>query len=97
MIEIINQIFSLETKLKKQPDINAYRNFERIYHEIALLGYQIENPLGKTYRNEMTDVDANITGQLNDSSKIIKVLKPTIYYMDNGYTKLVQKGIVIVE
>lgn len=97
MTEIINQIVALDSKLKKENTDTANRYLDRIYHEFEAMGYQIVIPIGQNYRNEMTDVEANVIGELSRSSKITKVLKPVIYQIENNETKLLQKGIVIVE
>lgn len=97
MIPIINQIFALEEKAKKEGHDQYNRYIERIYHELELLGYDVINPKGKPYRNEMTDVEANVTSGLTPSSRITKVLKPIVYQRIDNQIKLVQKGIVIVE
>lgn len=97
MVEVINQIFALETKLKKADQSSYNRYFERIGTEFENLNFRVINPLGKPYRNEMTDIEANVMGDLNKNSKITKVLKPIIYQIDNDTAQLVQKGIVIVE
>jgi len=97
MLEIINQIFSIELKSTKEDLTIFNRNIDRIYHEFEALGFHIINPIGKTYRNEMTDVEANINGDFNGKMKIVKVLKPIVYKKTDGDTTLVQKGIVIVE
>ncbi len=97
MTEIINQVFALDLKLKKEENTSAKRYIERIYHEFEEMGFQIVNPIGQSYRNEMTDVEANVLGSLSKSSKITKVLKPVIYQVENEETTLLQKGIVIVE
>lgn len=97
MTEIINQIFALDSKLKKDNYDSANRYLERVYNEFETMGFHIIIPLGQTYRNEMTDVEANVVGDLKSTSKIIKVLKPVVYQIENNETKLLQKGIVIVE
>jgi len=97
MTEIINQIFALDLKMKKDNNDSVNRYLDRIYHEFEAMGFQIINPIGQAYRNEMTDVEANIVGDLNHKSKITKVLKPVIYQIEHNETKLLQKGIVIVE
>ncbi|MEH6535875.1 MAG: hypothetical protein V7719_05745 [Psychroserpens sp.] len=97
MIEIINQVFALDLKLKKENNDSLNRYIDRICHEFEAMGFQIVNPIGQAYRNEMTDVEANILGDLNRKSKITKVLKPVIYKVENNETRLLQKGIVIVE
>ncbi|WGD35235.1 hypothetical protein [Olleya sp. YS] len=97
MLEIINQIFSIQLKSDKENLTLFNRNIDRIHHEFETLGYHIINPIGQTYRNEMTDVEANITGDFSGRMKIIKVLKPVVYKKTNEENTLVQKGIVIVE
>lgn len=97
MTEIINQIFALDSKMKKDNNDSVNRYLDRIYHEFEALGFQIINPIGQAYRNEMTDVEANILGNLSKHSKITKVLKPVIYQIEDNETRLLQKGIVIVE
>lgn len=98
MLEIINQVFAIQTKADKNDNTLFNRNLDRIQHEFEVLGYQIINPLGKDYKNEMTDVEANVTGSLSRNSKITKVLKPIVYFQNNdGEIQLMQKGIVIVD
>lgn len=97
MIEIINQVFAIEAKMKKENISSVDRYLERIYNEIETMGYQVVNPLGQTYRNEMTDLEANVLGDLSKSSKVVKVLKPVIYDVEDNKPRLLQKGIVIVE
>ena len=97
MTEIINQVFALDLKMKKENNDSVNRYLDRIYHEFESMGFQVVNPIGQSYRNEMTDVEANILGDLNKRSKITKVLKPVIYKVENNESKLLQKGIVIVE
>ena len=97
MLEIINQVFSIQLKSNKENLTLFNRNIDRINHELESLGYHVINPIGQTYRNEMTDVEANITGEINTQMKIVKVLKPIVYKKTNDQNTLVQKGIVIVE
>ena len=97
MLEIINQVFSIQLKSNKDNLTLFNRNIDRINHEFEALGFHIINPLGQTYRNEMTDVEANITGDFNEQMKIVKVIKPIVYQKRNDENTLVQKGIIIVE
>ncbi len=98
MTEIINQVFSIQEKTIKAEITLLQRNLDRILYEFEQMGYQVINPKGNTYKNEMTDVEAKIAGDLRKDSKITKVLKPIIYKKnDNGALQLIQKGIVIVD
>lgn len=94
MKEIINQVFALEQKSKREQIGSFDRHIERIYHELEQLGYQVVNPLGQPYKNEMTDVEANIVGTISKHMKIIKVLKPIVYKIEETQPQLLQKGIV---
>lgn len=98
MNEIINQIFKIREKCSKSEITSLDRSLDRIYFELDQMGYQIIDPLGKIYKNEMTDLDARINGELTDVSKVTKVLKPVIYKKnDEGTLKLIQQGIVIID
>lgn len=95
MEEIINQLFAITIKSEKKGENPIKRQLDRIDHELKSMGYQVINPLGNVYKNEMTDIEANIAGD-GDDLKITKVLKPIIYKEFDGEIRLVQKGIVIV-
>jgi len=95
MKEIINQIFAIEQKSSKNQDDSYTRNISRIYYELEALGYKVINPIGRIYKNEMTDVEAKISANTK-KMEITKVLKPIIYKEENGHPIVAQKGIVIV-
>jgi hypothetical protein len=97
MINIINQVFEIEQKLKLQPENIAERNFKRIYHELELLGYKVIDPLLRDYKETDTDIEVSLSGDMKGRLLVTKVLKPIIYQEDNGHAQLVQKGIAIVE
>ena len=96
MKEIINQVFLIQQKSLKEGLSVFDRNIERVNREIEELGYTVINPLGQKYSSSMTDVEANIVGDISVKMRIVKVLKPIIYKNEGGRI-LIQKGIVIVE
>lgn len=95
MVNIINQLFEIEKKAAEQQLDSLDRNLTRIFHELEEMGYKIVNPIGKTYDERDTSVEANLLN--SEASKISKVLKPVIYKTENDAYVLVQKGVVIVE
>ena len=97
MIDLINQIFEIDQKSKKNGYAAIDRNLNRVMHHLVELGYEMENPHGKVYKITDTAVEANISEQVSDNPTITKVVKPIIYFTENGIKKLVQKGIVFVE
>ena len=95
MENIINQLFEIEKKASEQ-DLDIFeRNLRRIFHELEEMGYKIVNPIGNIYDERDTSIEANILNAT--SSKITKVLKPVIYKVENDVSRLLQKGVVIVE
>lgn len=98
MVNIINQLFEIEQKLAFKSEPIAERNFKRIYFELENLGYKIINPADRSYKETDSDIEASLSGDLKGELKVTRVLKPIIYCTDEHHTtKLVQKGIVIVE
>lgn len=97
MIDLINQIFEIDQKSKKNGYAAIDRNVNRVFNHLEGLGYEIENPQGKVYKITDTAIEANISEQLSNTPTITKVIKPIIYITENGTKKLLQKGIVFVE
>lgn len=97
MVNIINQIFEIAQKAETHSYDHIQRNLDRINHELETEGYSVINPIGRPYKQTDADIEANFVTALNSGSKIVRVMKPIIYKMENGQNTLVQKGIVIVE
>jgi hypothetical protein len=94
LIEIANQVFTLEKKIEKSADASSYsRHTQRIRQALEELGLTYHNPVGEKYTDTRTDIEANLTGEPSDNMKITDVIKPII--MQDG--KIIQTGIVIVE
>ncbi|WP_316841279.1 hypothetical protein [Pedobacter gandavensis] len=98
MIQIINQLFEIEQKLRTRNETFADRNFTRLKHEFELMGYEVINPINRKYQLTDTDLEASILGDATIGLKVTRVLKPVIYLKnENDEYSLLQKGIVIVE
>jgi hypothetical protein len=95
MVQIINQFFEIERKTLEQNISSLDRNLQRISHELEEMGYKWVNPIGAKYDERDTSIEANLMTE--NAKKITKVLKPTIYKVDNDNYTLLQKGVVIVE
>lgn len=65
------------------------------------LGLAYENPMGQDFRETRTDLDATIAGAGTENLVVVEVIKPIIRVtMKDGVnepSKIIQKGIVIVE
>jgi len=98
MINIINQVFEIEYKLRQKNEDVADRNIKRIYHELETAGYKVINPINRGYKETDTDIEASLAGPLKGALKVTRVLKPIIYQiLNDAQMELIQKGIVIVE
>jgi len=97
MLSIINQIWEIQVKSAANGYDGIQRNLRRLESELSELGFTVIDPLGRLYKETDTDIEATISTRLDGDSKVVKVLKPIVYQMENGQNILVQKGITIVE
>lgn len=104
LINILNQIFEIEQKVKKLKESNSIqRNIEKIKEnfENNILendaGLVYHNPLGETYNITRTDCKASIAGPSTENLIITEVIKPIIRVKKDNLTSIVQPAIVIVE
>jgi hypothetical protein len=60
-----------------------------------------ENPMGQVFKETRTDLEATIAGSSTDNLVVAEVIKPiiraTLKGDEAGFSKIIQKGIVIVE
>lgn len=65
------------------------------------VGLSYEDPMGQSFKETRTDLDATISGTGTNNLVVVEVIKPIIraLFRDGSgeYAKIVQKGIVIVE
>lgn len=65
------------------------------------IGLTYEDPMGQPFRETRTDLDATIAGTGTDDLEVVEVIKPiiraTVKGGEAGLSKIVQKGIVIVQ
>ena len=97
-LQVMNNVCDIERKLSLHGDpANAKRNVERIKEAFEEQMIFYEDPMGQDFSETRTDLDASITGAGVDNLRVVEVIKPIVRYGDKSYSRVVQKGIVIVE
>jgi len=98
LLTVLNQLYELEQKVKKQGDAaNLERNIARIKNAIEEDGLFYEDPIGQSFKETRTDLEATISGTGTENLVVVEVIKPVIREGKRAYSRVVQKGIVIVE
>ncbi len=98
VLQVLNNLCDLDRKLSIHGDPgNAKRNVERIKETIEDIKVFYEDPMGQSFSETRTDLEATITGEGSDNLKVVEVIKPIIRVGDRNFSRVVQKGIVIVQ
>ena len=98
VLQVLNNLCDLDRKLSIHGDPgNAKRNVERIKETIENIKVFYEDPMGQSFSETRTDLEATITGEGSDNLKVVEVIKPIIRVGDRNFSRVVQKGIVIVQ
>ena len=56
-----------------------------------------EDPMDQPFNETRTDLEVSIAGTRTEDLRVIEVIKPIIRFGDRTSSRVVQKGIVIVE
>ena len=98
VLQVLNNLCDIERKLSLHGDPgNAKRNVERIKGTFEDERVFYEDPMGQSFSETRTDLEATITGAGSDNLKVVEVIKPIIRVGDSNFSRVVQKGIVIVQ
>jgi hypothetical protein len=99
LMTVMNNLYEIERKLSTHGDLgNAARNVERIKEAIAVEGlFFYEDPLGQPFKETRTDLEASISGTTTENLVVAEVIKPIIRCGSRELSRVVQKGIVVVE
>jgi hypothetical protein len=98
LLMVLNQVFEIEKKLSLHGDPNNLdRNINRIKNAIEEWGFFYEDPMGEDFQETRTDLDATISGKATERLKVVEVIKPIIRLGQRALSRVVQKGVVIVE
>jgi hypothetical protein len=98
VIGLLNNLFEMEKKLEISSEhSNLKRNVDRMKELFADQNIFFENPMGERFSETRTDLEATITGTGTDDLRVIDVIKPIIRVGNQSLSRVVQRGIVVVE
>ena len=97
-LALINNLYDLERKLTLHGDPgNAQRNVEKMKEVFGTQGLFYEDPLGQPFKETRTDLEATISGTGVENLVVVEVIKPIIRGGEANFSRVVQKGIVLVQ
>lgn len=107
-LTLLNHLYEIERKVGGLEDFKKIaRNVERMKDIFRTefnpaepgMGVYYEDPMGQSYDETRNDLDANISGEGTEDLVVVDVIKPIIRikYSRQGLSKIIQKGVVIVE
>lgn len=97
-LTVLNQTYEVERKLTLHGDPgNALRNVEKLKDALSNEGLFYENPIGQPFKETRTDLEASISGSGTENLVVVEVIKPIIRGGNAGFSRVIQKGIVIVQ
>ena len=98
LLQVLNNLYEVENKLGRAGDPgSALRNVTRIKEALASQGVFYEDPFGQSFVETRTDLEVTISGPETVNLRVVEVIKPIIRAGDASYSRVVQKGIVVVE
>jgi hypothetical protein len=98
ILVVLNSLYEIERKLEVHGDPgHAKRNVDRIKAEFEQQSFIIDDPLGQSFKETRTDLEATIVGVGTDNLLVIEVIKPVIRLVSGSISRVVQKGIVVVQ
>lgn len=98
LLTLTNQLYEIESKLQRSGDaVNALRNVQKIKEALAEQQVFYEDPFGQPFKETRTDLDASITGEGTENLHVVEVIKPIVRLGTPEYSRVVQKGIVVVQ
>lgn len=96
-LQLINQLFDMQRKLKEQDTLGLMRNLKRMRESLEALGYIWHDPSGEKYAETRTDCDATFIGSSAGEVYIHEVIKPIVRFRQGPSTHIVQRAIVLVQ
>ena len=98
ILQLLNNVCDIERKLQIHGDPgNAQRNVDRIKEAFETEKIFYEDPMGELFTETRTDLEASITGSGTENLHVVEVIKPVVRVGDKNYSRVIQKGIVVVE
>jgi hypothetical protein len=97
VLQALNHLYDIERKLTLHGDAaGILRNLERIKAAFAEEKLFYEDPMGQAFSETRVDLEASIAGESTENLCVTEVIKPVIRYGDPSYSRVIQKGIVVV-
>jgi len=95
---IMNELFKLKKRISRSSEAEALGKYVyKVTQKVEDMGLYYEDPSGEAWDDTRTDCEASIAGESGDDLVITDVMKPIIRLRSEGFTRVVQKGVVIVE
>ena len=97
-LTLMNNLYEVERKLAVHGDPgNASRNIEKMKDALKDEGLFYEDPMRQSFKETRTDLEATITGKSTENLIVVEVIKPIVRYGGKDFSRVVQKGIVLVQ
>jgi hypothetical protein len=97
-LTLLNNLYEIERKISSHGDPgNIGRNVDKIKDALMGEGLFYEDPLGQPFTETRTDLEVTISGQNLEDLVVAQVIKPIIRTGRAEFSRVVQKGIVIVQ
>ncbi len=97
VLQTLNHLYEAERKLALHGDPGGVmRNIDRIKNALSEEKLFYEDPMGQPFSETRTDLEASIAGEGTENLYVTEVIKPVIRYGEPEYSKVIQKGIVVV-
>jgi hypothetical protein len=116
VLTALNQVYEIEQKVKKHGDPgNISRHLGKVKDAFAeeglpmwdtggaqlRLGLVCEDPMGQSFNETRTDLEATISGTGTEHLVVVEVIKPIVRAVVRDgagqFSRVIQKGIVVVE
>jgi hypothetical protein len=98
VLQTLNNVYDMERKVSAHGDpANIRRNIDRIKEAFESGNIFYDDPMGQSFNETRTDLEASITGTGADDLVVVEVIKPIVRVGERAFSRVVQKGIVIVE
>jgi len=97
-IALVNQIFEIERKISKLDNAGTLaRNIDKIRSLLSEAGITYHDPTGEIYNDTRTDCEAQVLSEGIGQKVIVETIKPIVRVSIEGFTRIIQKAIVLVE
>lgn len=98
MLQVLNNVCEIERKIGSNAELASLRrNLDRIKDAFESTKLFYQDPMGEVFDETRSDVEASISGTGTENLVVVEVIKPIIRLGDAAFSRVVQRGIVIVQ